>query len=153
MSSEKTTTSSDDITHIEADARNHSMAQNRRMSQKDPTEKLRENANAKLANPLAYETPEELRQKGRAYAKKYFIGDEEDFRAFELGACLAQDPLKWEKVQGLNTEERAVLEREVASRWSQPKLMYLVIGLCSMCAAVQGMGSFDVLKTAQKCFC
>ena len=141
MTSDRTTTSSDDITHVEADARNHSTSLNRRPSTKDPREKLRDNANAKLANPLAYETPEDLRQKGRAYAKKHFIGGEEDIRAFELGACLAQDPAKWARVQGLTAEERGVLERETASRWSQPKLMYLVIILCSLCAAVQGMGS------------
>ena len=146
MKSDHTGSSSDDITHVEADARNHSVALDRRSSQKDPKEKLRENANAKLANPLAYETPEELRRKGRAYAKKHFMGDEEDIRAFELGACLAQDPMKWDRVQGLNVDERAVLEKEIASRWSQPKLMYLVIILCSTCAAVQGMGSSINLK-------
>ena len=121
-------TSSDEITHVEHDARNHSMAQERRGSALDAKEKLRSNTNAKLANPLAYESPEELRQKGRAYAKKHFIGDEEDIRAFEIGACLAQDPKKWDKVQGLRPEERAVLEKETMSRWAQPKLMYLVIG-------------------------
>ena len=119
--------SSDEITNVEHDTRNHSVAQERRSSVVDAKEKLRSNTNAKLANPLAYETPEELRQKGRTYAKKHFVGGEEDIRAFELGACLAQDPLKWDKVQGLTPEERAVLEKEMTSRWSQPRLMYLVI--------------------------
>ena len=124
--------SSDDITNVENDARNHSMAQDRRRSSvTDANEKLRSNTNAKLANPLAYETPEELRRKGRAYAVKHFIGDEEDIRAFELGAWLAQDPMKWDKVQGLRPEERAILEKEITSRWSQPRLMYLVIGKLS----------------------
>ena len=131
-------TSSDDITHVEQDARNHSVSESRRESA-IAQEKLRSNVNAKLANPLAYETPQGLRRKGRAYAKKHFLGDEEDIRAFELGAVLAQDPAKWDKVDGLTLEERAVLEKEMKSRWSQPKLMYLVIVLCSTCAAVQGM--------------
>ena len=127
--------SSDEITNVEQDTRNHSVAQSRRRSSvADAKEKLRSNTNAKLANPLAYETHEELRQKGRTYAKKHFVGGEEDIRAFELGACLAQDPMKWDKVQGLTPEERAVLEKELSSRWSQPRLMYLVIGrLCFPC--------------------
>ena len=137
-------TSSDDITHVEHDARNHSMAKDRRKSTLDASEKVRENVNAKLANPLAYQTPEELRAKGRAYAMKHFLGDEEDVRAFEIGACLAQAPEKWERVQGLRPEERAVLEKEMANRWAQPRLMYLVIVLCSLCAAVQGMGKFGL---------
>ena len=121
-------TSSDEITNVDREARNQSVQSRRRSSVADAKEKLHSNANAKLANPLAFETPAELRRKGRAYAKKHFIGDEEDIRAFEIGACLAQDPLKWEKVEGLRPEERDVLEKELSSRWHQPRLMYLVIG-------------------------
>ena len=70
---------------------------------------------------------------------KHYLGDEEDIRAFELGACIAQDPKRWSKVHGLTPEEHAILSKEQTSRWSQPRLMYLVIILCSMAAAVQGM--------------
>ena len=77
---------------------------------------------------------------GEAFVQKYQVGDEEVVRAFRLGAILAQDPNRHAEIQGLNGEERQVLEKEVTSRWSQPKLLYLVIGLCSTCAAVQGMG-------------
>lgn len=63
----------------------------------------------------------------------------EDFRAFELGAVLAQNPKEFENVEGLSPEELEVLRKEVSSRWSQPWLLYLVIILCSTCAAVQGM--------------
>ena len=71
---------------------------------------------------------------------KYQIGDKEDIRAFQKGAVLAQDPTKYTSVEGLTAEELAILEKEFTNRWSQPKLMYIVIILCSMCAAVQGMG-------------
>lgn len=63
----------------------------------------------------------------------------EDFRAFELGAVLAQNPKAYENVVGLRPEEIEVLRKEFSSRWSQPWLLYLVIILCSTCAAVQGM--------------
>ena len=124
----------------EHDLRNHSVAHssNRRGSL-TVAERARRNANAKLANPLAGYSHAELKNMGATFVKNYQIGDEEDIRAFELGACLAQDPTKYNTVQGLRTEEVEVLRNEFASRWSQPKLLYLVIILCSTCAAVQGM--------------
>ena len=103
-------------------------------------ELARRNANAKLANPLAGYSHAELKDMGRQYVAKHYIGDEEDIRAFELGACLAQDPAKYESIQGMMEEELEVLRKEFTNRWSQPRLMYLVIVLCSTCAAVQGMG-------------
>lgn len=102
-------------------------------------EQLRANINAKIANPLAGFTHDELATKGEEYVRKYQIGDEEDIRAFRLGAILAQDPNKHASVEGLTPEEAAALEEEITHKWSQPKLLYLVIVLCSTCAAVQGM--------------
>src|ERR1700761_3682888 len=43
----------------------------------------RRNVNAKLANPLSGFSVDELRAKGRAYAKSHGIVEEEDLRAFE----------------------------------------------------------------------
>lgn len=102
-------------------------------------DQLRANINAKIANPLAGFSHSELSTKGEEYVRKYQIGDEEDIRAFRLGAILAQDPAKYASVDGLTTEEGEQLEREITHKWSQPKLLYLVIVLCSTCAAVQGM--------------
>lgn len=95
---------------------------------------------AKLANPLAGKTHAELENMGARYAKQHQLGDEEDIRAFQKGACLAQDPQKFSDVAGLTPQEMDVLEKEFTNRWSQPRLLYLVIVLCSACAAVQGMG-------------
>ena len=106
-------------------------------------ERARRNANAKLANPLAGYSHAELKNLGAAYVMKHQIGDAEDVRAFELGACLAQDPGKFDHVEGLNAEELDTLRKEVKNRWHQPRLMYLVIILCSVCAAVQGMGELS----------
>ena len=127
--------SSGEHTHVEGQRKQSAIS--RRLS--SAAEKARLNDNAKLANPLAYESHGALRARGREYALKHFLGDEEDIRAFELGACIAQDPNKWDRVEGLTDDERQVLSKELASRWSQPRLMYLVIILCSACAAVQGM--------------
>ena len=100
----------------------------------------RQNMNAKLANPLTGFGKEELRIKGREYAITHSLTSEEDMRAFEFGAILAQDPERFEDCQDLSAEDMEVLKKEFTNRWSQPKLLYLIIVLCSTCAAVQGMG-------------
>ena len=104
-------------------------------------ERARRNINAKLANPLLGYTYTELRRKGRAYAYDYALAEADDVRALEIGACLARDPgdLSYAKELGITDQELEVLENERNHRWSQPRLLYLVIVLCSVCAAVQGM--------------
>ena len=99
-----------------------------------------QNMNAKLANPLAGFSKEELRIKGREYAIAHSLTNEEDVRAFEFGAILAQDPERFEDIQDISAKDMEVLKKESTNRWSQPKLLYLIIVLCSTCAAVQGMG-------------
>ncbi|KAL1305121.1 hypothetical protein AAFC00_002049 [Neodothiora populina] len=99
----------------------------------------RKKANALLANPLRGYSHLELGRMGKAYALEHAIVDPEDFRAFEIGAKLAQDPKNYENVAGLTPEVKEILRKEISNKWSQPKLLYLVIILCSLCAAVQGM--------------
>lgn len=104
-------------------------------------DRARRNINMKINNPLDDYTVSELRIMGSDYAKMHAIADPEDIRAFELGAILAQNPEQFQHIRNDATpEEMAVLEKEYKSRWSQPVIMYLVIVLCSTCAAVQGMG-------------
>lgn len=104
-------------------------------------ERARRNINAKLSNPLAGYSHAELRKQGHKFAIAHEIGDESDIRAFELGAVLAQSPERYDHVSGLTDQEKEVLRREFAHRWSQPWKMYVVIALCSLSAAVQGMVS------------
>lgn len=104
-------------------------------------DRARRNVNMKINNPLDSYTESELRIMGSDYAKMHAIADPEDIRAFELGAILARDPQDYKRISNdASPEEMAVLEKEYLSRWSQPAVMYLVIILCSTCAAVQGMG-------------
>ena len=127
----------------ERDDRIESISHPSRKGSMTAAERARRNVNARLANPLAGYSQVELKAMGAAFAKKYQVGDEEDVRAFELGACLAQNPINYNSVHGLELDEIEVLKREFTNRWSQPKLLYLVIVLCSTCAAVQGMGEFE----------
>lgn len=103
-------------------------------------ERARRNLNAKLANPLAGYSHDDLRKKGINFAINHQMGDESDIRAFELGAVLAQAPERYANVQGLTAPEKQILQHEFSNKWSQPWTMYLVIILCSLSAAVQGMG-------------
>jgi hypothetical protein len=104
-------------------------------------DRARRNVNMKINNPLDDYTESELRIMGSDYAKMHGIADPEDIRAFELGAVLAQNPQDYKRIgNDASPEEMSVLEKEYRSRWSQPAVMYLVIILCSTCAAVQGMG-------------
>lgn len=136
--------SSENIAQTQSDHENvvqkrSTLSSNRRNSV-TAAERRRRNDVAKLANPLAGISHDDLEQMGDSYARKHQMGDEEDIRAFQKGACLAQDPSKFDIVTGLTGQEIEVLRKEITNRWSQPKLLYVVIILCSTCAAVQGMG-------------
>ncbi|KAG4426463.1 hypothetical protein IFR04_000345 [Cadophora malorum] len=104
----------------------------------DP-DRLRANINAKIANPLAGFSNSELEAKGEEYVRANEMGDDEDIRAFRLGAIIAKDPNRHAEVPGLTEEERSVLEAEITRKWNQPFKLFLIIVLCSICAAVQGM--------------
>lgn len=103
----------------------------------------RKKANALLANPLRGYSHAELGKMGKDYALEHALVEPEDLRAFEIGAKLAQNPRSFETVEGLTPEERETLGNEFTNKWSQPKLLYLVVVMCSVCAAVQGMGEFE----------
>ena len=109
-------------------------------------EEPRQNASARLANPLADYTHEELEDMGAAYAQKYIRGTDDDVRAFRQGAVLAQDPHCYDTYQALSSEDREIIRVEFLKKWHQPALLYLVMVLCSTCAAVQGMGTMIALS-------
>lgn len=73
---------------------------------KDVSEYERKKANALLANPLRGYSLAELGKMGKAYALEHALVEPEDFRAFELGAQLAQNPKGFESVEGLTEEEK-----------------------------------------------
>ncbi|KAI1506519.1 sugar transporter-domain-containing protein [Biscogniauxia marginata] len=96
-------------------------------------------ASAKLENPLAGLTPDELATRGEEYCAKHGITDEADIRAFRLGAMIAGDYNRYDAISELTAEEKEVLDREITHKWSNPGMLYAVIVICSLCAAVQGM--------------
>lgn len=101
--------------------------------------KHRLEASAKLEHPLAGLTTEQLGQRGEEFCAKHGFTNEEDIRAFRLGAIIAGNMNKYDTVYGLTDREKLVLDRELTHKWSNPTMLYAVIVICSLCAAVQGM--------------
>jgi hypothetical protein len=106
-------------------------------------ERRRRELNLKIANPLGGYNAQQLGDMGEQYCRENQLGEDDDIRAFRLGAQVAKDPLRAAEVEGLTEEERRIFQDEVDHRWRQPKLLYLVIVLSSTCAAVQGMGMLN----------
>ncbi|KAI0391038.1 hypothetical protein F5Y17DRAFT_461229 [Xylariaceae sp. FL0594] len=105
----------------------------------DDGQRKRLEASAKLENPLAGLSPAELAERAEDFCRQHGITDEEDRRAFRLGAMIAGDMNKFHTVDGLTDSEKDVLDREITHKWSNPPMLYAVIVICSLCAAVQGM--------------
>ncbi|KAI1147224.1 hypothetical protein F4825DRAFT_158229 [Nemania diffusa] len=105
----------------------------------DEGQRKRLEASAQLENPLAGLSPEQLAQRGEDFCKKHGLADEEDLRAFRLGAMIAGNMNKYDTIDGLTDREREVLDKEITHKWSNPTMLYAVITICSLCAAVQGM--------------
>ncbi len=103
-------------------------------------ERKRRELNLKLANPLGGYSMSSLGDMGEQYCRENCLGEDDDIRAFRLGAQVAKDPLNFQQVAGLTDAEKQVFADEITHKWRQPKKLYLVIFLCSLCAAVQGMG-------------
>lgn len=55
----------------------------------DEAQRKRLEASARLENPLAGYTPDQLAQRGEDFCKQHGITDGEDVRAFRLGAMIA----------------------------------------------------------------
>lgn len=55
----------------------------------DEGQRKRLEASARLENPLAGFSPQQLAQRGEDFCKQHGLTDEEDLRAFRLGAMIA----------------------------------------------------------------
>ncbi|KFY10007.1 hypothetical protein V491_07843 [Pseudogymnoascus sp. VKM F-3775] len=105
----------------------------------DEAERTRRKLNLKLANPLGNIPVKKVGDMGEQYCREFALGEAEDVRAFRLGAMIAKDPNRFREIEGLTEDEIKVFSDELEHKWRQPKKLYLVILLCSLCAAVQGM--------------
>ena len=99
--------------------------------------KSSENLNAKLVNPLAAISHEQLIADAAKFAQTH--GLVEYTEALQKGALVAQDPPAFESLPLLTEEDRTVLRREFTHKWDQPFTLYYLVVMCSIAAAVQGV--------------
>ena len=109
----------------------------------------KDDVNLKLANPLAGISQDQLLRDGAAFAHRYNLGHLE--KEFAKGAVIAQDPLRFELLTILDEADKEILRHEQNNKWSQPKDLYMLVVMCSVCAAVQGMDE-TVINGAQLFF-
>lgn len=89
----------------------------------------------RIKNPLAGIPKAQLLSNVEQFAKERGMSDISDL--LKKGALVAQDPASFEKITELDEDEKTALRREVTHKWSQPRMLYLTIILCSIGAAVQ----------------
>jgi sugar porter (SP) family MFS transporter len=94
------------------------------------------NVNAKIVNPLAGISKDELHHKVDAFCDSW--GFQEHKEVFWKGALAAQNPKDYENIPELLEEDKIHIRREVTHRWHLPKDLYFAIALCSLGSAVQG---------------
>ena len=89
----------------------------------------------RIKNPLAGVPKAQLLSDVEQFAEER---DMTDILVFlKKGALVAQDPPSFETIEELDENDKIPLRREVTHRWSQPRVLYLTIALCSIGAAVQ----------------
>lgn len=98
---------------------------------------LNSNVNARLANPLAGLSHEQLRRNAAEFAREK--GLEQYTEQLQKGALVAQDPLAFDDLPDLDEKDKAALRREITHKWDQPRRLYAMVVMCSVAAAVQGM--------------
>ncbi|KAJ0413613.1 hypothetical protein BJY00DRAFT_319610 [Aspergillus carlsbadensis] len=91
----------------------------------------------KQKNPLAGLTTEELFRDVEEFAREKEL--EHILEDLKKGALVAQDPKRFEELDGLTEEDKNALRREKTHRWHQPFMMYFMTILCAGSAIVQGM--------------
>lgn len=103
----------------------------------DPDAVPRDKLNALFENPLGNIPKEQLMADVDEFCAKYSLMQYND--SFRKGALVAQNPHALASIQELNDDDRNHLEREHTHKWSQPRMLYYLVIMCSVCAAVQGM--------------
>lgn len=89
----------------------------------------------RIKNPLTGIPRAQLLSDVEEFAEEKDMTDISDL--LKKGALVAQDPASFEAVHELDEDEKIALRREITHKWSQPRVLYVTIILCSIGAAVQ----------------
>jgi hypothetical protein len=90
---------------------------------------------SRIKNPLAGISKAQLLSDVEHFAKEREMTDISDL--LKKGALVAQDPPSFETINELDEDDKIALRREITHKWSQPRVLYLTVILCSIGAAVQ----------------
>lgn len=91
----------------------------------------RQDASARMENPLAGFSREQVTRLAEDFCAKHGFTDDEDLRVFRLGAAIAGNDFQWDTIDGLRDDEKVALRTEVDHKWrANPKKLYGVIVVC-----------------------
>lgn len=91
----------------------------------------RHDASARMENPLAGFSRDEVTRLAEEFCAKHGFTDDEDLRVFRLGAAIAGNDFQWDTIDGLRDDEKEALRTEVEHKWrANPKTLYGVIVVC-----------------------
>ncbi|CAK1366540.1 Arabinose-proton symporter [Cercospora beticola] len=97
---------------------------------------LTNNIDAKVSNPLAGISYDDLMKNVEDFAQEKDLSDQLDL--LKKGALIAQDPANFESLDQLDEHEKEFLRYEASHKWRHPWQLYMTIITCSIGAAVQG---------------
>ncbi|KAJ5736958.1 uncharacterized protein N7483_002083 [Penicillium malachiteum] len=95
-----------------------------------------QNINARILNPLAGVTKDDLYDRVYRFCQEY--GFEDQVELFQKGTLAAQHQKGLEDLTELSDEDKYYLEREYTHKWHLPKDLYFSIAQCSLGSAIQG---------------
>lgn len=90
----------------------------------------------RIANPLADIPYDTLMKDVEEFAQEKGIEDLTE--NLKKGALVAQNPNRWNEIEGISSEEEHFLQQEHDHKWKHPLSLYVTIVVCSIGAAVQG---------------
>lgn len=92
---------------------------------------------AVFENPLAGVSRDTLMKDVAEFCQKYDLMDHLD--VMRRGALVAQRPNAAQGMDELSAEEKEQIAREHTHKWDQPWMLYFLVSMSSLAAAVQGM--------------
>ncbi|KAI0892611.1 hypothetical protein F4806DRAFT_237235 [Annulohypoxylon nitens] len=103
-----------------------------------PTQDYAQNVHARIINPLAGISKDNLRLQVKGFCIEYGFQDKED--VFFRGALAAQNPTEeaYMNIPELTDDDKLALRREITHKWHLPRHLYYAIALCSLGSALQG---------------
>ncbi|OAG35752.1 hypothetical protein AYO21_10069 [Fonsecaea monophora] len=99
-------------------------------------ETIRDNSTARLVNPLAGISKDDLMHQVERFATDKDLLD--ILPVLKKGAYVAQEAVPLEEIEELDIDELEALQHEVKHRWTHPFALYATVFVCSIGAAVQG---------------